>query len=645
MSDKEAKVLPVGEMLDRHLGCFSRWWPGLVILLLVGGVLSSGLSQRTHARIMENISVGSSQETWLRAHGYERGGYEQEGWRASLLPSFNGVPRVVKPPMLVWVNNTAMIGSTPELLDFQGYLTRVRWVAVGMALLMLLGTYWAGLSLGDRWLAVLATVMSGSTWYFVKMGQTAAFDIHLAGWGTLAVASALWALNVKCAFAGVSDDAGDRGEGRGLRSEGRAGRDARPTIASYSLGPRTSTLDPAPERERHSRARWGVGWGMVALATGAAYMTKGPLALLIVGGPVLLMVLLTGGWRRIGAGVLGLLIASGFSLAVFGAWFLYVRGEVPALLEKLAQEYAAERAEDSPWYFYVGLLGMVLPWTPYLIAGLLHPWIAARGPERRLRLLPWVWFVLILVAFSLAGAKQQRYILPIVPAASLMMAWAVRDHAWLAWQGGAAKGAWFLQRPIWVGLLLASLAMPALLCTQQGWVDRDVLPKLITSPISVTTAAVWGAALMLLAVGTAWLFEKHRPSWAVIVAGLWCGVFMFGHQAWYAQLERESEPSLHGAMRVAAIVGEGGLVAMMPPPEAATQQNVLDQEEMIALLRRRIETVSPEAIAQRVQAGERLFVLTEPTDAADALMRITGLLPMEDIVVDHVTTRRMWGLP
>ncbi len=629
MRDVEQNVVPFASLACRR-DVFRQWWPCLLILACAGCVMSFGLTERTHGRVMENISVGSSQESWLRFHGHAAGGFEREGLKGYTLPSFNGLPRVVKPPMLVWVHGLAVLGDTPETLDFHGYLTRVRWTAVSMALLMLFATYWAGLSLGDRWLAVLATVMAGSTWFFVKMGQTAAYDIHLAAWGTLAIAAALSALRIIEPCAQVVEASAPRQTWR---------RAYVPGVASTS-GSRAQ--EDASSVVKRGRAGVWLRWLLVVFAVVMAYMTKGPLALLIVAGPVLVMLAVWGDRCLLVRGTLGVLLASLASLMVFGAWFLYAQDQVPDLSGVLQKEYVAERATPSPWYYYIGLLGLLLPWSPYLVGGLLHPWLNARGVDRRLRLLPWAWFVLILLAFSLAGAKQQRYILPIVPAASLMMAWVARDLAWRCAQGRPDAGAWLLQRPVWMGLIVASAGLPVLLCTQEWWVSQSWLPGLVTQPIGVAVAVAWGTAMMACAVCSALLFERKRGQWAVVVAGMWCGVFIGGYYHWYAQHERATELAWSGAARVAEVVGNAALVAVLPEP--ATQETIEDQEEMIALLRRRITTVDPQDVAQRVATGERVFVLTEPTEQADALMQVTGLVALEDIVVDHVTTRRLWGL-
>ncbi|MEP0762465.1 MAG: hypothetical protein HRF48_06970, partial [Chloroflexota bacterium] len=148
------------------------------------------LAKRDSTHTMENIALLSAQETWLRQQGYYDLPADPNAW---VMPTRNGSPRVTKPPMLVWLNLLAWWDLDPYTASVDLVTYRARLVAVGMALILIASTFWAGLTLADRRLAVLAALAAGSMWFLQRQGRTASYDIHLAAWSSLAMAAGLWA--------------------------------------------------------------------------------------------------------------------------------------------------------------------------------------------------------------------------------------------------------------------------------------------------------------------------------------------------------------------------------------------------------------------------------------------------------------------
>ncbi len=79
----------------------------------------------------------------------------------------------------------------------------------------------------------------------------------------------------------------------------------------------------------------------------------------------------------------------------------------------------------QPVYFYfVVLAPLTLPWTAFLIDGLINArhwrW-RAPNPEQKARVFAFVWLLVPLVFFSFSGSKLPGYILPVVPAAALIV--------------------------------------------------------------------------------------------------------------------------------------------------------------------------------------------------------------------------------
>jgi len=94
--------------------------------------------------------------------------------------------------------------------------------------------------------------------------------------------------------------------------------------------------------------------------------------------------------------------------------------------------YISDKYHHSqPIYFYLLIVPMLaLPWTAFLLNGLLQfkswLWHADAGDRadqssRRLMTFALAWFIFPLVFFSFSGSKLPGYILPILPAAALMV--------------------------------------------------------------------------------------------------------------------------------------------------------------------------------------------------------------------------------
>jgi 4-amino-4-deoxy-L-arabinose transferase-like glycosyltransferase len=260
----------------------------------------------------------------------------------------------------------------------------------------------------------------------------------------------------------------------------------------------------------------GAGWLVilfyVSLALGL--LAKGPPMLPHVAIPILAfhathrrcppMRLLT---HLLGLAIVALLVAP---------WIAYVFGHVPRVVEMWRYESigelpGADNVEKARrfWYYVPNLLVMTAPWTPLWIAGILQPFVrrrrrqieaaacadaippqsalsyAPRSPARRRRWGQWfglAWYFAIIVFFSLLPVKKDTYLLPGVPAQTLIIASALAallaglrrgfdPSALLAWVQtgiGIAAGITMIVLVIWrvhsdrgVALLVAVLALAA----------------------------------------------------------------------------------------------------------------------------------------------------------------------------------------
>ncbi|HEU4523232.1 MAG TPA: glycosyltransferase family 39 protein [Thermoanaerobaculia bacterium] len=163
--------------------------------------------------------------------------------------------------------------------------------------------------------------------------------------------------------------------------------------------------------------RWTIlAWAAIA----AGVLTKGPVAIAV---PLLVMIPYAI-WRkafRMLWSFIGLIVF----VAIVTPWVWGVSREVPDFLEYvLITETAARLATDElqrtgpPWYFLPYLVGGALPWSIVAIAG----W---RDWKRRDPILIFLllWILVPLVFFSISQSKRPQYILPVMPAVAMLIAW------------------------------------------------------------------------------------------------------------------------------------------------------------------------------------------------------------------------------
>ncbi len=170
-----------------------------------------------------------------------------------------------------------------------------------------------------------------------------------------------------------------------------------------------------------------MGWGLYAAATGLGILAKGPIILVYIVPPALLAPwwmskMQAGSWRRWYGGFV-LAIAAGAALAL--AWAIPASkagGEQYAqaiLLGQTAGRMVHSFAHQRPFYWYLLLVPLLFfPWSFFLPI-----WSGLR----RLPLSPAVRFCLSILApgflaLSAISGKQTHYLLPLLPAAALLIA-------------------------------------------------------------------------------------------------------------------------------------------------------------------------------------------------------------------------------
>jgi 4-amino-4-deoxy-L-arabinose transferase-like glycosyltransferase len=179
-----------------------------------------------------------------------------------------------------------------------------------------------------------------------------------------------------------------------------------------------------PDRARKSPFLPLAGWAGLALAT----LVKGPVALVLSVGTVILWLLLTRQWDR--WRVLRPLPGAALFLAICAPWFIAVSLKNPEFAwfffvhEHLLRFLTTEHERKGPLYYYVPvLLFGFFPWSAWLPAAVtatLRSSHSQRSREATLWLL--LWAAVPFVFFSASGSKLITYILPAFPALALLVA-------------------------------------------------------------------------------------------------------------------------------------------------------------------------------------------------------------------------------
>lgn len=425
---------------------------GLGALLLIRGLGHSGLVDETPPLFAASARAMAETGDWLT-------------------PRVNGLPRYDKPPLVYWLMGL-------------GYLLpgQSRWNP--------LGTWAAGLPSALATIAVMVTLaLTLQRWpqAGLRRGSLASQLVAL----TAALAYVLSPLNLIWGRLPVSD---------ALLS----------ALVSISL-----LLFWQTQAQRHpsgsGQPGWR-GWWRGWLVLGLAVLTKGPVAVVLVGLSLLAFALSQG---ELGAQLRGLRVVRGLGLTAALAlpWYaaeLLVEGR-PYWdsffgYHNLQRFTAVVNDHLQPWWFFGAMLVVAsLPVTPLLLLGLVR---SLRGgacsPEQSLGRLAACWLLVVLAFFTTAATKLPSYWIPATPAAALLIAQAAA--------GTAASGRGRLGLRLAWGLSVALAALIALVLASAprwfGIVSDPEMPTLATAVLAsgnLQRAAVcWGLAAALPLVLPVW---------------------------------------------------------------------------------------------------------------------------------------------
>ena len=374
-----------------------------------------------------------------------------------VVPHLDGVPRLNKPPLVYWA-----IALSFRAFGVSEWSARLVPALASLLVLILIGV-WGARCWNNRtgWAAAMVWASGVGA---VAMGRTANTDMLLCAAIALTMSGVFWATEL----------------------------DGQKRLLMGALA--------------------GVGMGL-------ALLSKGPVgvALPLLFAAVYLTVART--WKGAPWGALAL--ALGVALLIGAPWFLAVEAHYPGFLKTFLGDENVKRFQGggeyheptSPLYYVPVVLVGLMPWTGFL-APAFGVWKRRSGGENAVRqaraqLFLSVWSLVLVAFFSASGTKLISYVLPALPAFSLLV--------------GVAIGRWDGLDALWkrlsigvnllffVVLMVALIVVPARDKVSKTWglrpgifLDDHIIPRAVGAPWT------WALLALLAVFGAASLWASRK---------------------------------------------------------------------------------------------------------------------------------------
>jgi len=401
-------------------------------------------------------------------------------------PYFNDLTRFDKPPLIYW-----LMAIVYQLLGVNEWAVRLPSALAAIGLLGVLGhalvTYG---SLPAR--GVEVKPIQGWCTAVLATGMTA-FCGEMLVWGRVGVSDMLLTGCMGCC------------------------------LLCFFQGYACPTLQPSPQPQRQWR------WYFAAHTFAAlGILTKGPVGLVLPGLIVLVFLAWTGEWSvlrelRLGLGFLWIAL-----LTV--PWFvLVIQANGEAYINSFFGYHNLERftqvvnQHSAPWYFYfLVVLAGFAPWSLYIPAAIgrlrLGQWRRWQETPRQeqLGLFAGFWFFGIFLFFTIAVTKLPSYVLPLMPAAAILVALFWQDCLLPSPRSPVLR----LSPALWASVLLNTLSfflLGGVALSATNWIGEAVYdPAMPEFPIALQESPLLlRCGLLFLGTGLVLvgLLVKRRYSW------------------------------------------------------------------------------------------------------------------------------------
>jgi len=237
-----------------------------------------------------------------------------------------------------------------------------------------------------------------------------------------------------------------------------------------------------------------IGWLLVGAAIGLGFLTKGPIAVVGSGLPILLYAWTTGRLRSLWTPKI--LWGLGAVVVVVAPWvaWLGARWELETFKEIVWRQTFVRSLDPwdhaAPWWYFLReFWGDMAPWSLFLPLAVALP---QRDSEaRRLDRLGWLWLLGFVAVLSFSASKRSPYILPIAPAVAILVSGLVERRL-----RGLLEG-W---RNVAVTALLALIGIVLAAAGVVAWVR--VVPEFpeigLAGRVIAAGLVTWGCGTLLL---------------------------------------------------------------------------------------------------------------------------------------------------
>jgi len=437
-----------------------------------------------------------------------------------ITPFFNGETRFDKPALIYWCQAIAY-----AIIGVNEWAVRLPSAIAAFGLICL-GFY---------------TVQ----WYLAKQDELEQVSRPTRRYLTAFVAAALMALNAEtiiwartgvsdmlltgciasallCFFLGYAGKGGNGEQGAGSREQGVGEEelliiDQRPTPNAQSPMPNAQFLN-----------KWYLAFYVLIAG---AILTKGPVGIVLPGLIVGVFLLYLGKLREVLREMrllVGMLIIIGLSvpwyaLVIWRNGWNYINAFFG--YHNLERFTEVVNGHSAPWYFYflIVLVGFA-PYSVYLPVAIVRLKFWQRSHWRSLErfqqfgLFAWFWFASIFSFFSIAVTKLPSYVLPLMPAAAILVALLWSD----LFQDTEAKRTIPLSSPFlrvsgWINVAFLSLLAAALFNITQILGTDPAIPNLHELIQQSGLPVIGGTIWLVCAVLVGALILSHRWDYSISI--------------------------------------------------------------------------------------------------------------------------------
>jgi 4-amino-4-deoxy-L-arabinose transferase-like glycosyltransferase len=316
-----------------------------------------------------------------------------------------------------------------------------------------------------------------------------------------------------------------------------------------------------------------------AAFTGAATLAKGFAGAALVGLVMLVELWRRGDWRRLRVGPLAAsavvfvaLAVSWYAAALAHAGFDFFHKQIVLenVLRFLPYEEGGPSRKHGAWFYLPMLFTGMLPWSLALPHALWRGFRARSGDELAGYLISW--FAVVFLVCTAASGKRTNYLLPIYPAAALlvgrMLGLVLEDAATGSRRPSLAAVGWLAAAIVGMvaGLLLAWWLGFQPWGSIVPWLhpqDRVLFPQMIAligrpHPVAIVVAAALSIALAAATVARAWKALAASIGGALVVLTTVVGLTV-------SRLESDLKSFAPFTSRVAGAVGQEPLAFYRAP--------------------------------------------------------------------------------